>query len=163
MRLEGWLPVDRQGWGDLALIGDDGTVLFGPWPYRGKADNQAAIVHGNPTRDPLRPFGDHCAGTYRITEVVKIDPADTLHHAEFGPYKLRLDPIGGDALQAKRNGRTDLELHGGAPGQPGTLNELRATYGCGRTQNDTITHIAGLLTPELAIGREVLYDCRPGP
>ena len=159
MRVEGRLPADRSRWGDLSVLGDDGTVLFGPRPYRGKADSQAATAHGNPTRDPLQPFGDHPSGTYLVTEVVAIDPGDAGQYRKFGPYKLRLDPVAGDALQAARNGRTDLLLHGGAPGTPGTANELRASNGCGRTADETIAGIAALVAPELASGRAVLYTC----
>ena len=148
MIIESKLPVDRTQEGNIYLDG----VLLGR--CRGKADNQKAIEHGNPTRDTTRPFGDHPAGHYRVTEV-RTCSADEAH--SYGPFKLVLDPIDGDALVGKHNGRTDLEAHGGDPQADGV--SLRATYGCLRVANAVIKALAAAVKSALSRGETVEYVC----
>jgi hypothetical protein len=96
----------------------------------GKADNLGAAAHGNPTRDPTRPYGDWAAGTYAVTGLAPVDRSDPEEVNTFGPWgKLVLDPTGGPALDGKRHGRYGLLLHGG---RLSMSQRLRPTYGCGR-------------------------------
>lgn len=86
--------------GFLAVAGTD----FG-CPCLGRADQEAAKKVGNPSRNPLRRNGDTPTGTYRawIGRVILLSPRS------YGPHPvIRLDPISGDALEAKRNGRSGL-------------------------------------------------------
>ena len=60
--------------------------------------------------------------------VAAMEPEDAEEVDRFGPHgKVVLDPEGGPALEAKRNGRYGLLIHGGrlSPAQ-----RLRPTYGC---------------------------------
>ena len=149
MRLHARLPQDRQHPGELTFESDDGAVIIGPFPCRGKADSADAEIHGNPSRNPLFPYGDHPYGTSRIAA---IEPGKLPAHT-YGPCFLLLDPVSGDALIAKQNHRAGLGAHGGDPGQPGTLNELRATDGCLRTTNEAMT----IIYPQVQVGD--LYVC----
>jgi lipoprotein-anchoring transpeptidase ErfK/SrfK len=52
---------------------------------------------------------------------------------KYGPHGwITLNPVAGQALEAKRNGRFGLLIHGGAPGAGGAL---RPTFGCLRLTN----------------------------
>jgi hypothetical protein len=115
------LPRDRHQLGMLEVLSDD-TVLFACACY-GKSDNAYAAQNGNPERDPLRIGGDLPMGTYsgRVNGVLL-----SLH--TYGPHPVvRLDPTGGDAAIAERNGRRGLLAHGGALNAQG---KLRPTHGC---------------------------------
>lgn len=135
MRLHSKLPIDRRAPGVLTVEDDAGNIVLGPFPCFGKADSQEAGAHGNPERYPTRPFGDHPYGEYRVVEVER----DKQPPHSYGPYFLLLDPIAGDALSAKLNGRTGLALHGGGPSSSGGL---RPTEGCLRTTDEAIVKIA---------------------
>ena len=131
------LPHDRSQPGRLRLM-TEGMALW-DCPALGKADNAGAAAHGNPTRDPLRPYGDLPTGTYAVIGVSPVDRGDAEEVDRFGPWgKMVLDPEGGPALEAKRNGRYGLLIHGGrlSPAQ-----RLRPTYGCLRVTDPAIEQI----------------------
>src|SRR2546427_13097796 len=109
MRIVSNLPSDRLQTGSLTATNDAGVVILGPVPARGKADGQIAAAHANPDRDPERIDGDHPTGTYRV---VRVEHDKSPTHS-YGPRFLLLDPIDGDALIAKKNGRAGLAIHGG--------------------------------------------------
>ena len=153
MKLVSFLPGNRLVAGSLTVTDDTGAIVFGPVPVRGKADGQIAAAHGNPGRDPERIDGDHPTGRYRVVRVEKDKPPA---HS-YGPCFLLLDPVGGDALIAKQNGRSGLAIHGGDPAPDGSL---RATEGCLRVSNATATVLAGFIDPELAAERAVEYECK---
>lgn len=135
-----------------------GSVSWGPTAEEacecyGKADNVQASIHGNKSRDPLRPFGDTPTGVYRGHPVASAgQDQGTLR--KYGPHGyISLDPISGDALQAKNNGRFGLLIHGG---DPSTKGQLRPTFGCIRLANDDMERLmtavggsAGTLTCEV--------------
>ena len=152
MRIHSNLPGDRLKVGSLTVTDDAGTVQLGPVPARGKADSQLAAAHGNPDRDSEHVDGDHPTGTYRV---VLVEHDKSPAHS-YGPFFFLLDPLGGDALIAKENGRSGLAIHGGDPAGDGSL---RATEGCLRVSNAAVTALSGLVEPELAAGRAVLYEC----
>jgi len=143
MILHSRLPRNREHEGQF-WVEAEGRTLLGPWRCRGEADNQNAARANNVIEDPTRVGGDHPAGTYRLVKAVSFHPTDTAHFPTFGPWFFLLDPLDGEALVAKQQGRTGLGLHGGAPG-PGDM--LRATYGCLRLFNDGVLRLAGLILP----------------
>lgn len=137
MRIEITLPRDRTQPGRLVVFGPNGTQL-GSFPALGKADNQEAARRGNPTRNPLRPFGDTPTGTWSA-KVGKVMP-DT---STYGLHPvIYLWPTGGDALTSHSplNRRTGIWLHGGSLGAAG---QLRPTYGCIRVHDGTMARLHG--------------------
>ena len=134
MILRASLPATRTLPGTLRLE-HEGTTLWGPVPCFGKADNAGAIAHDNPTRNPLYAYGDSPLGKYRIMGCVPTgtDPEEIRKYGVHG--KLVLDPVGGQALQAKENGRFGLLVHGGGLGGAAPYG-FRPTYGCLRVLND---------------------------
>ena len=140
MILRASLPRTRSLSGTLHLLGDHENILWGPVPCFGKADNEGAANHDNPTRDPLYAYGDHPSGQYRITAWVPTgtDPEEIRKYGASG--KLVLDPLHGQALGAKQNGRFGLLIHGGAIGGPYVYG-FRPTYGCLRLLNDDMASL----------------------
>lgn len=149
MRLHSLLPKDRWQPGRLWVENSAGAIIAGPWPCRGKADGQVALQHGNPSRDPTKPYGDHPTGTYKVSALVYNKPPVR----SYGPCFILLDPILGDALTAEEAERAGLAIHGGDPTPEGTL---RSSLGCLRVSNTTSTLLAGLVT----VGME--YLCEEG-
>lgn len=149
MMLRALLPRNRWNTGRLWVETSAGAILAGPWPCRGKADGQIALLHGNPSRDPTKPYGDHPTGTYKVSALV--------HNKQpvrsYGPCFILLDPVAGDALTAEEAERVGLAIHGGDPTPEGTL---RASEGCLRVSNATSTLLAGIVK----VGME--YICEEG-
>lgn len=132
------LPHDRTRTGTV-VIEDGGVVVAGPFVCYGKADNQEAAKHGNPDRDPTQPNGDHPTGSYQIAAIQHDkEPAHS-----YGPVFFLLEPTGGDALIAKKNGRAGLAAHGGDQRADGSL---RPTFGCLRMRNEDILATEPLVT-----------------
>jgi hypothetical protein len=105
----------------------------GPFACLGKSDNEAAIDAGNPSRDPLRPFGDFPLGEYSGQLVELPSPPGPVFEREYGPYGyIVLTAVAGDALQAQKNGRYGIRVHAGDPYPSGGL---RPTHGCLRLSN----------------------------
>ncbi|HEV2687303.1 MAG TPA: L,D-transpeptidase [Bryobacteraceae bacterium] len=142
MRIQVALHKDRTVPGSFQVLADaDSTVLFGPVPCLGKADNQDAAQHQNPTRDPKRPFGDTPTGGYNVAAIVSHQGETDLH--TYGAFpSLLLDPQSGDALTAKQNGREGIMIHGGAPSATGGL---RPTHGCIRLSEASQQGLTGLV------------------
>ncbi len=150
MKLLSVLPVDRWQPGTLTCYADDGTVLLGPVRCRGKADSATAERAGNPRRESTKKDGDFPCGVYRVVSVQRNKQPPRSYGAAF----LLLDPTGGEALEAKRNGRAGIAIHGGDAGAAG---DLRATAGCLRVDNSTAAALADMIEPILANGHTV--DC----
>lgn len=117
------------------------------------ADGAEAAKHGNLSEDPLKPFGDHPFGTYVVTDV-RWSTTDKQREL-YGPVRLALDPVNGDALVAKQNGRTGLAIHGG----PLRDGMLRATFGCLRVDDETAEALGSAAAERLREGRGVSYVC----
>lgn len=117
------------------------------------ADGATAAAHGNPDEVSTEVFGDHPSGESRVTGVVW--STTDAERAMYGPVRIRLDGISGDALTAKRHGRTGLAIHGG----PLRDGKLRATHGCLRVDDDTAMALARAVETELRAGRSVVYSC----
>lgn len=147
------LPRGRQFPGSLRLtttsVGGANTelTLFGPIPVLGRADSADAARHGNPDRNPLKPYGDTPTGTFACTVV---GAGDSLR--SYGPHgRILLRAVGGAALLAAGDGlaittddghRAGLMIHGGAPGNGGGL---RPTHGCLRLSNENMAALLAVL------------------
>jgi len=127
-----YLPEDRRGIGD-ALLCTTWAMSFGPWPVLGKADNRTAARHGNPSRDPIQPYGDTPLGAYWPRA---FQPVPANRQARFGAHWLPLVGRGGDAWRAMEAGRGGLYLHGGR----GDI--LMPTYGCLRMRDRDLEKLA---------------------
>ncbi len=158
MKIYSRLPKDREQPGIVWWVKRSGVadgareIIVGPYRARGEADNSGAAAHGNVQEDPARAYGDHPSGYYRVNRVAD-DPQPP---RSYGPFFLGLDPVDGEALQAKRNGRVGLGIHGG---DLGPEQILRPTFGCLRVDNQTIIDLAQDVQAELQAGRQVLYEC----
>ncbi len=147
MKIVVTLPIERR---------DPGMITDGidTWRCLGKADNAAATLHGNPTRDPTRPYGDHPDGVSRVG-VRQSTPAEA--HS-YGPWKLTLSAVSGDVKTREdcEPGWDGLEVHGGelTPG-----GALRPTYGCLRVDNDAIAALATRALAALQAGESVDCEC----
>jgi hypothetical protein len=152
VKIESKLPRDRRVTGTLVVTGDDGVVLYGPVPARGKADQGLAERHGNPDRVTVRPFGDHPSGTYRVLRVLW----DKMPTRSYGPAFLALQGVSGDAYLAEDYGREGLAIHGGDPAADGGL---RSTEGCLRVTNEAVAALGRMVEDELRLGEVVEYEC----
>lgn len=140
MSLRATLPPDRAQAGTLRVL--DGHDVRLECPCLGKSDNAAAAKAGNPTRDPLRKMGDLPTGAYRARPGLSL-ARDAASTRSYGPHPvIALEPLAGDALRAKQNGRSGLLIHGGALGPNG---KLRPTLGCLRLSNDDQESLVVLL------------------
>jgi hypothetical protein len=91
----------------------------------GLSDKTAAEAHGNPERDPLKPFGNIPTGKYDALSTVAGSPARS-----YGPNRrFLLKATAGQALEAcsAPDPRWGLMMHGGDPLPKGGL---RPTHGC---------------------------------
>jgi|GEM_PF-1473080 len=129
------LPIDRTRVGVLALRNSSGKIIAGPWRVLGKADGQTASAKNNPTRSRVLPYGDTPNGRYNVTGAFKVGDGTTYPKKSYGIHgALRLEPVDGEAKQAKDIGkRTGLLIHSG---DVGVQNRLRPTNGCLRLSND---------------------------
>lgn len=119
--LPGVMRVTRGG-----LFSDDDELILPEIPCRGKADSARAAREGNPSRDPLKPYGDTPSGEYEETQIEMLGHANS----RVGKGWIPMQGRSGDALAALENGRSGLGIHGGR-GNRG----LMATHGCVRVRD----------------------------
>ena len=122
------------------------TVSVPPWPNRAtpgrlsvddfecaclcKSDNSAAMLAGNPSRDPRQKDCDTPTGWY----LARVGAVETPEHS-YGPYPVvHLIPTSGDAMDRAaaehlKPMQLGLAVHGGPPNDAG---QLRPTHGCAR-------------------------------
>jgi len=130
-----------------------GTMLYS-CPCLGMSDHYMAAKHGNPTGNPLLPFGDTPTGGYACTYSAILGDAQFLH--SYGPNGI-ISMVGqeGQALAAYQGigwpgspdykpARVGIDIHGGDP-IPGTAVGLRVTDGCIRVANPSMATIASYL------------------
>ena len=142
------LSEDRDRTGTLALREASGRLVAGPFAASGRADDRWAARHGNPGRDPAKPYGDVPAGEYEVARVVPTGNATGHKAGTYGPNgALALRPVGGQAKVAEGNGRAGLLVHGGPPGPDG---RLRPTHGCIRLAD---RDVAALVAAVAVAGR----------
>jgi hypothetical protein len=138
------LPLDRTKAGTLLLTDDAGNTLAGPYDVLGKSDNATAASHGNPSRDPLLPYGDTPEGIYDVSHAVATGAGTNFSEHSYGLFGgLVLQPVSGDALAAAAAGRIGLMVHSG---DPGPTNPLRPTHGCLRLSNDSMNALMQALS-----------------
>ena len=118
------------------------------------ADSARAKAAGNPNEDSKEPFGDHPFGAYLVAAVRWSTTAK--EKQAYGPVRLALDPVAGDALVAKQNGRNGLAIHGGPLAKDGSL---RTTFGCLRVDDETVEALASAAAARLKDGKSVEYVC----
>lgn len=143
MILRANFPAGREVEGTLYL---GGPVLY---PCYGRAARDTAVAAHNPTRDPRRPFGDHPLGIYRVVERREIQPSDAARFRSYGRWFFLLDPIAGEAWEAKRGGRSGIGIHAGALDVTdidgdGLTSDLRVANGCLRTTQEATDELARL-------------------
>jgi hypothetical protein len=138
------LPADRKKLGTYTVVDDAGIVRFGPVPCLGLADQTLAGEHGNPTRNPLLPYGDTPLGLYRVT----IIPASSNTHS-YGPNpRLMLTPVSGECVMAEDRDhlRAGILNHGGDPNPAYTFwDSLRPTEGCVRLSDANMAAVIARL------------------
>lgn len=124
------LPADRTSTGTLKLVHPGtGLVLFGPVPILGRAARRAS----NPSGDSLQPWGDTPTGNYDVPRIVGNGAGTTRPVDRFGQSgSIVLEPTGGDALTAKKNGRIGLLIHAGRHPFSSVVGAqaLKSTNGC---------------------------------
>jgi hypothetical protein len=98
--------------------------------------------HGNPTGDPLRPFGPVPRGDYSLVALAPT-PADGV--AEYGAHLLAFEPQSGPALDAESFGRLVLLAYAGPSGRE---LRLRRTQGGLRLTVAMVNAIVSKLTPD---------------
>jgi len=150
------LPVNRDYTGTIALLDEEGGALAGPFPICGRASDQIAADHGNPSRATTLPYGDAPLGMYRVAGLVPTGPETSYRRDLFGVHgALVLHAKSGEAALAEANGRFEILIHGGPLSADG---RIRATTGHMRISD------ADLLTLSQAIGKSggVLCECVQG-
>ncbi|WP_156667885.1 L,D-transpeptidase [Rhizobium sp. WYCCWR10014] len=128
------LPANRRNTGTLEMFDTiTGLRVFGPVPALGRGARETAAAHGNPDGISTQPFGDTPTGGYNLPMVLK-SGAGTNHPADvYGSAGvIVMEPVSGDALTARQNGRTGLLIHSGRQvASPTPLpSHLRPTNGC---------------------------------
>ena len=89
-----------------------------------------ATKHGNPSCDPMRPWGHPPIGGYALLAQGAVPAGCEL---EYGPHMLVFQPMSGKALEAEAFGRLLLPVYAGPSGKDG---RLRPTQGGLRLQQD---------------------------
>lgn len=135
MRLKAILTKDRMT-GRMYVYDRHGYPLA-MFPCLGRADNITASVKGNPARTATKPYGDTPTGSWRVTPG---KPQENTATYGAGPVFI-MEPLSGEAVQAYRNGRSGIWIHGGALN---TAGSLRPTFGCLRLHEGSIQLIRDL-------------------
>ncbi len=148
MRLLCSLSSNRDKLGTLEAVDSDGVVLFEA-PCLARSDDMYAAKEFNKGRNPAKKGGDLPEGTYTCKLLAPYKDEGYWH--SYGPNgQVSLDPIRGQALMAKANGRTGLWIHGGDPSankwQIENCGGLRFTHGCLRLANDDMKRLYELLS-----------------
>jgi hypothetical protein len=100
------------------------------------------MQYGNPTADPLRPFGPVPHGDYSLAALAPT-PAEAV--AEYGSHLLAFEPQSGPALEAESFGRLVLLAYSGPFGRE---LRLRRTQGGLRLTVAMVNAIVSRLTPD---------------
>ena len=133
MKILAVLPADRTRPGWLRLL--EGTLLAFTARCLGKADNGRALARGNPTRDPVLPYGDTPSGIYSPAKAIAFDPP----HPRMGRHAIPLIGVSGPALTAMTL-RDQLYIHGGRGD-----DRLIPTFGCLRLLDRDMAALVGEL------------------
>lgn len=108
------VPRSRSYCGRCVLVGTDGRVSAGPLRVLATASDRVARRHGNPSCDPLFPFGHPPSGAYAVAGSLPPGYAHPRRPGRFGAAgALLLAPVSGAAAASLSNGRRVFALHGG--------------------------------------------------
>jgi hypothetical protein len=148
------IPANREKLGSCELVSSECELVLGPFICLARSDNQKAARAMNPTRDPLKPFGDTPAGLYRVS----IEPPGEIF--AYGPgRRLLFQGIGGPAKEAMHV-RSGIMAHGGKLNPKYTWWQgLRPTYGCIRHLDADLEQILARID---SAGGEVSADVTTG-
>ena len=116
-KLPGWLRIEKNGMpiAEFRVLGRG----LGNEP----GDTSMSINGNTPT------------GSYSGS----LEPTANLRQEQYGPWgRVRLKPVGGNALMAERLGRGGLLIHGGSLTR---LGELKNTQGCLRLGNEDMREL----------------------
>src|ERR1700722_11410234 len=92
------LPANRDYTGQLEIQNAAGKCIAGPFRVCGRVDDDTALNHKNPARDPLLPFGDIPFGEYQVVKIMPSGPGTPYSTEEFGAAGVvLLRPRLGDA------------------------------------------------------------------
>ncbi|WP_151733466.1 L,D-transpeptidase [Paenibacillus tengchongensis] len=145
------LKADRKQLGSLKMYNDSGALVFGPKQALGRSEYDTSWS---------QPNGHTPTGVY-TAKISGPMPQTSDNEYSFGPSKyIEMDPVSGNALIAKQNGRTGLWIHGGAPAVAGaTSYPLRPTHGCVRlSNNDQASLIYVLSTLGGGVGKVTISE-----
>lgn len=156
MKIFSKLPLNRFNTGSLWVVNDKSEIIFGPVRARGEVDNDAAKKANNEEENPELPYGDHPYGVYRVVKPVRIADAKE-HQDKYGPFFIPVNPVSGEAMRARQNGRSGFGIHGGKLHKDGRLRE---TLGCLRIDNEASVELTKLISDEINSGRDVFYECQ---
>jgi len=116
------LGANRDRTGYLSVCDDQGRVFVGPLPISARAADSIASENGNPTREPVLPFGDPPTGRYRVVDAIPTGQGTPYRGDLYGDAgAIVLAPVSGDAALADACGRFQLLIHGGRPSDDGRL------------------------------------------
>ena len=137
-------PQDRRKLASATLYNDKGEKVHGPFDCLALADSTKARNEGNPSRNPLLPFGDTPTGVYKGNIIAPIG----VEHS-YGPGEaINLQPVSGDCKLCGDT-RTGLLVHGGDLNTTQTYmalwRGLRPTYGCVRFKNEDLKTVTDAL------------------
>lgn len=145
------VPRNRARCGRAMLVAADDTVRLGPFRVLATANRRQARRHGNPERDPRRPFGHPPTGSFLVAGSlppgVVPNPRRRRRFGRLGA--LVLAPERGVALEALANGRRHVYLHGGPLDNKG---RLRPTLGGFRVRNHDLERLFRAMNDAFAAG-----------
>jgi hypothetical protein len=113
------LRSNRRLLGTVHIQEDNFNIVCGPFLINGSADRKSAEEAGNPSMDPLLPFGHTPTGDYHIKAL--IGPDMIRDSDSYGPKALLLEAVSGQASEAEGNGRGLVAIHGGSTSAEGML------------------------------------------
>jgi uncharacterized membrane protein YgcG len=134
------VPEDRDQAGVVEIRSNFRMVAKGI--AAASASSALAAQHGNPGRDPLRPWGHPPLGLYRY---LAQGPVPAGCDIEYGRQALVFQPETGKALEAEAFGRLLLMVYAGPAGKAG---RLRPTQGGLRLEQSTFDALLEALAPD---------------
>jgi len=134
------VPEDRDQAGVVEIRSNSRTIAKGI--AAACASGELASQHGNPGRDPLRPWGHPPLGMYRF---LAQGPVPAGCDIEYGGQALVFQPETGKALEAEAFGRLLLIVYAGPAGKAG---RLRPTQGGLRLEQSTFDAVVAALAPD---------------
>ena len=162
--IEAMVPRDRRKLGALAVWdrgdGELPPIVLSVTRAFFKADTARAAAEGNPTRDPIHPYGDFPLGRYRVTggSGVHVDLYPWYVNDETDPGDFHIPAIDRDDAMwafkrrtpagAVKVARWGIDIHGGrlaADAQYVYPHKMRPTFGCIRMLDRDLQNLIYLI------------------